>query len=175
LGTPNQGNGTLENVGSRVGTMHLRFNLGKLHFYFSVSIQDTVEGINSQIEGTDNHILLWDFDGRTLTQVISALRKVQKQYSLPQIYVISTGINDFYHAYCFKEVSWSKAVKILVDTEGIDLVFFKIGLIRGYWTLRISDKKGRKFELAYILESPFKENRELANKLTSTFYRTKRK
>ena len=64
----------------------------------------------------------------------------------------------FWHAYCFRACTWGDALKILADTRYLDQVYFKIGAIRGYFTLRYSPKKGREIKPAQCLESKYKED-----------------
>ncbi|MBA7574922.1 hypothetical protein ES708_16738 [subsurface metagenome] len=101
---------------------------------------------------------MWDFDDKGEEDVIAALKEVQRRFKLAQIFLLNTGLEGYYHAYCFKVFDWADTLKILASTEGIDKVFFKIGVIREYFTLRYSPKKARDFEPAIILPSRYKED-----------------
>jgi hypothetical protein len=144
--------------------MHIRFNLGDIHIYIGISRQVKVEGICSRLKDSDKHILMWDFDDTMLDHVEQALRQVQRLYALPNIYIVNTGIEGYYHAYCFQAHTWHETIAILSQTPHLDEVYFKIGVVRGYFTLRVSAKKDRQFKLVKTLESddianvePFKD------------------
>jgi len=137
--------------------MNIAFQIRNIRFHVGFSIQKKVIGVNSQLED-GKHFLLWDFDGLSLGEVMTALEYVQGWFELPSIYILNTGIEGYYHAYCFKKFHWAKAMYALASTRGIDETFFKLGVMRGYWTLRFSDKKDRSFEKVAELESPFEED-----------------
>ena len=63
-----------------------------------------------------------------------------------------------YIAYCFKRLPWRKVVEIIASTQGVDWNFFKYGVYRERFTLRVSPKCSRKPKLVYILRSPEKED-----------------
>jgi hypothetical protein len=124
-------------------------------FHFSISKQTPIEGINSNIKGTKKHVLFWDFDNVPLEEVIKTLCKIQRKYHLPRISVVNTGVEGYFHAYCFKAKKWGDAIKIIAETEGVDRMFFWLGIMRGYFTLRIGDKPGRSFQAIAILPSKY--------------------
>ncbi|GAI91259.1 unnamed protein product, partial [marine sediment metagenome] len=103
-------------------------------------------------------LLMWDFDDKEEKDVREALLSVQKRFKLPRIFLLNTGLDGFYHAYCFKATRWPETLQILASTELLDQVFFKIGAIRGYFTLRYSPKGKREFRPAVILPSRYKED-----------------
>ena len=110
-------------------------------------------GVNSDL-GDGSHILMWDFDNRTQNEVIESLEDVQHKFFLGPINVLSTGLPCRYHAYCLTRYTWPDTLRILASTEGLDPQFFKIGTVRGFFTLRISDKQNRKF--AWVKDLPGK-------------------
>jgi hypothetical protein len=131
----------------------MKIELAGWHFRFDVALRKTVEveGINSHIEGTDKHILLWDFDEASLEEIKAILLKIQKDFNLSTIYIIESSPTH-YHAYCFKSCDLPNTLYILSSTPLIDEMFFKLGVLRGYWTLRITPKnKKQKFRLVCIL------------------------
>jgi hypothetical protein len=101
---------------------------------------------------------MWDFDKVSLNDVKIALRWAQDVYDLPNIYILNTGTPDHYIAYCFEACTWIKSVAILAATWGIDQNYFRLGVIRKHWTLRISDKEGRKIIRVCVLESRVPED-----------------
>lgn len=101
---------------------------------------------------------MWDFDDVKEEDVKDSLVDIQKHFRLPRIWLINTGIETYWHAYCFKALAWPDMLKILASTQYLDKVFFKIGVIRGYFTLRYTDKSRRDFKPAVILKSRYKED-----------------
>ena len=137
--------------------MIVRLTLGRWRFTFSMAPITKVYGVDSLLPD-GNHILMWDFDDTTLQKVIMALQDVQNVYHLPTIYILETKQNRNYIAYCFKKVSWRKAVEIIAFTKGVDWNFFKYGVYREKFTLRVTPKCGRRPKLAWILKSNVPED-----------------
>ena len=135
--------------------MHLRLNVKSFRFYAAVTRQHQAVGVNSNatIDQVipNGHIPMWDFDHVTLDEVCENIHKVQEKWDLGQAYIISTGVPDHYHAYCESVMPWAECVAVVTDTVGCDKAFKCMGYIRGYWTLRISAKRNRKFKLAGVL------------------------
>ena len=119
-------------------------------FYLAIHRLKPVKGMNS-ILPSGKHIIMWDFDSITEEAVVDALIKVQDEFHLPRIWLLNTGLPNYWHAFCFKLTPWADLVHILAATEGLDRVYFAIGIVRGYFTLRYSRKKGRQFEPAIII------------------------
>lgn len=101
---------------------------------------------------------MWDFDDKEVEDVKDALKDVQRRFSLARIYLLNTGIPTYWHAYCFQAHSWPDTLQILASTNGLDRVFFKIGAIREYFTLRYTPKKRRDFGKAIVLPSLAEED-----------------
>jgi len=137
--------------------MHLRIDFLNFRFYIALTHSVLVDGVNSKV-GEGNHFLMWDFDDKSEEEVKAALVDVQKRYKLPRIFLINTGLPFYWHAYCFKGMSFADCVHILASTKHIDKVFLKIGFLREYYTLRFSPKKGRDFKEAIILPSRYRED-----------------
>lgn len=133
----------------------------------------TVNGIDSIVdEKLNTHILLWDFDAVPLDDIIESLTIVQLKYILPRIRILQTKRG--YHAYCFAERSYSETLRILSSTQYADDNHFKIGVMRGYWTLRITpkSKKDTGFKLVYVIESQVPENLNVLERLIMSKYKT---
>jgi len=137
--------------------MNFRFDFRGWRFYIALTHSQQVKGVNSKLL-TGKHFPMWDFDDKEEKDVKDALFKVQKRFKLAKIYLVNTGLKRYWHAYCFKAFEWADTLRILASTEYLDQVYFKIGVIRGYFTLRYSPKKGRDFEPAIILWSRYEEN-----------------
>ena len=116
-----------------------RITIGDIRITFTIVRIVRVGGFNSLL--TDgNHILMWDFDDTNLDAVSRALRRVQVKYKLPRITILETKFDTNYIAYCFKRMSFREVVTIVSDTKGVDFNFFKFGVYREKFTLRVTDK-----------------------------------
>jgi len=134
--------------------MIFRLRVGSWRFTFTFAQVTDVIGVNSLLPD-GRHILMWDFDEVDLTKVIPALLDVQTKYKLPAIYLLNTGKPKNWIAYCLKSVDWRLAVEIIASTQYVDWEFFKYGVYRERFTLRVSSKNGRKITLRAILDSPY--------------------
>ncbi len=137
--------------------MNWRLDIKSWRFYVALTRSKRVKGVNSKLPD-GNHFLMFDFDDKDPGEVEVCLARLQKQFLLPRIFLINTGLPGYFHGYCFQKHSWAGTLFILATCPLLDPVFFKIGVIRGYFTLRYSKKKGRDFQAAVILPSPVKED-----------------
>jgi len=137
--------------------MKLRVDFKGYRFYIALTHSGQVRGVNSKL-ADERHFLMWDFDDIGEDDVKEALLWVQRKYHLSRVYLLNTGLDNFWHAYCFTSVSWGDCLKILAETPHLDKVYFKIGCIRGYFTLRYTPKKAREFKPAIILPSKYAED-----------------
>lgn len=119
-----------------------RFNIGQVRFTFTCAKVTKVVGVNSEL-GEGKHILMWDFDNVSLDEVVKELRAVQADCILPDIHILVTKEPTNYIAYCFARTDWRVAVYIIAATRLVDWNFFKYGVYRGRFTLRVSPKQGR--------------------------------
>lgn len=120
--------------------MRFEFTLGTWRIRASAERQVRVRGVTSELSD-GNHMLLWDFDNTDLSVVCADLKRVQAEYNLPTIHILRTRESS-YHAYCFARHSWPWTLLILADTPHLDPDYFRIGVWRGYFTLRIAPKPG---------------------------------
>jgi len=133
---------------------------------------ENVYGVNSKV-GEDEHFLMWDFDDVPLGDVLWALKRVQREYALPKIYVLSSGKRDHYVAFCFKRCSYRQAAEIIIATPYVDLQFWRCGVIRWRWTIRITPKAGnRDLSLVCTLESSVPEDVKLSEVKSFVKYET---
>ncbi len=137
--------------------MKLRVDFKGWRFYIALTHSAQVRGVNSKLPD-GRHFLMWDFDDIGEEDVKRALVDVQRRFKLARILLLNTGLEGYWHAYCFKAHSWADTLRILASTEGLDRVFFKIGAIREYFTLRYTPKKRRDFKPAIVLPSRYKED-----------------
>ena len=134
-------------------SLSVRRNFRSFKLYATVSRQKQMIGVNSLLDD-GNHMLMWDFDYVFSPHLPRALlRGVQEKHELPEIHVVRSSIHGA-HAYCFARRSRAEAMHILADTPGIDKMYFNIGVVRGYWTLRIQEKGDGSFRHLYTLRSP---------------------
>jgi hypothetical protein len=134
-----------------------QLRIGNWKFTFTFAQVTDVIGVNSKLKD-GNHILMWDFDDTPLDAVVLVLDEVRKQCRLPKIYILNTGKQNHYIAYCFARYHWRYAFGIVASTPLVDWNFLKYAAVRGHFTLRVSPKNGRKIKLVRILESQRPEN-----------------
>lgn len=122
--------------------MFARFNLPfRYRFTLTLARVIEVEGVNSLLSD-GNHILMWDFDRMSIEEVKRQLLQVQRRNVLPRIVIVQTAAEgDRYHAYCLARCSLQRAASIVASTPGVDGNFFKWGVYRGRFTLRLSAKR----------------------------------
>lgn len=134
-----------------------RITIGDLRLTFTCARIVKVGGFNSLL--TDgNHILMWDFDDVDLAKIKIGLRVIQNEWGLPKISILETRKDNSYIAYCFKKFEWRDAVIIVGDTPWIDWNFFKYGVYRDKFTLRVTDKGYGKPRCVAVLESEVPED-----------------
>lgn len=136
--------------------MIFKIRLGSWRFTFTLAPVIDIIGVNSQLKD-GNHIIMWDFDDVKLEQIEIQLSLIQSIYDLPNIYILNTGKPDHYISYCFDRCKWRKTVEIVAATPQVDPNFFKYGVYRGRWTLRVTPKGGRKPRMVKILHSTRQE------------------
>lgn len=135
--------------------MNFRFERFGVRFHIGIARTARVKGVNSEV-GDGLHMIMWDFDDVPLETVVTELKVLQGEWCLPNIYILTTGINGYWHAYCFASRSLFQVRSIISSTQHVDKVFLAMGCIRGYFTLRFSPKKGRDISLIATLKSPYK-------------------
>lgn len=122
--------------------------------HISIKRIEKREGICSLIYGTNEHVLLWDFDEADIDFLRWDLISKQIIYKLPKIYILQSS-ESHYHAYCFCKRSFRKVIEILSATDDTDLRYIQLGIARGYFTLRFSPKRGEKILLFDTIESEY--------------------
>ena len=151
--------------------MIFKFRLGKFRFTFSFAPVIDVTGVNSSL-GEGNHIAMWDFDGIPLFKVVKNLLKTQRHFKLPNIYLFQSSEGNNYIAYCFTKRKFLEVMKIIAYTDGVDFSFFKYGVYRERFTLRISEKNGFKPKLLTVLKSRYPEEASLPELKSFVKYET---
>lgn len=134
-----------------------RVTIGDVRITLTIARIVKVGGFNSLL--TDgNHILMWDFDDTTLAKVKGALGKVQLECGLPKIYILETRKDNSFIAYSFKRTAWKQAVIIIASTALVDWNFFRWGVFREKFTLRVTDKGYGKPHKVAVLDSDVPED-----------------
>jgi len=151
--------------------MRITVRIGSVRLMAALVRVVDVVGVNSKLRD-GNHILLWDFDGAPLRDVESSLSEVQHRYNLPTIYILQSSSNDHYIAYCFHRCSWAKCKHIVSAAENVDEQFYRYGVFRGHFTLRVSRKGEWQPYLVSRLESPFPETATLTDLCSWVRYET---
>jgi hypothetical protein len=121
--------------------MIIKLRIGHIRITFTIARIIDVLGVNSKLPD-GNHILMWDFDNTKFKAVLQSLLDVRGIFRLPEIHILETSKPDNYIAYCFKRCTFRQAIKIIGSTDGVDLNFYKWGIFRKRWTLRIGAKAG---------------------------------
>ncbi|MBA7484950.1 hypothetical protein ES707_20481 [subsurface metagenome] len=122
--------------------MHKTIRIGSVRMWASIRKVEDIKGMCSNTN-SGKHILMWDFDGTTFGRVSVSLRIIQERCQLPKITILETKAGCNFIAYCFEELEWEDALAIVLDTDGVCWNFFRLSVIRGYFTLRVSPKGGR--------------------------------
>jgi hypothetical protein len=137
--------------------MIIRIRIGHWRFTFTLYEVTDITGVNSLLPD-GNHILMWDFDDIPLCQVVITLKCIQDDYELPNIRILYTGKPNHYIAYCFKRCTWWDTKRIIAATPYVCSDYYKWGIFRKRFTLRVTPKEGRKPELIAILNSEVPED-----------------
>jgi len=137
--------------------MIIRIRIGNWRFTFTLYQITDITGVNSLLPD-GNHILMWDFDDIPLEIVQTELSIIQSIYDLPTIYILNTGKPNHYIAYSFAKCTWRLTVEILAATPHICEDYFKWGVFRKRFTLRVTPKEGRKPKLVALLYSKTPED-----------------
>lgn len=120
--------------------MNIHWKIRTWHLDISLHQRQAVLGVNS-ILPDNQHLIMWDFDKQSYYLVLLELKRQQEDYGLSTIYIARSSVPGNYHAYCLSRVTWATLIYILQTTEGIDQQYIKLGVMRGYMTLRFTDKK----------------------------------
>jgi len=137
--------------------MIIKLRIGNFRITGTIAKVIDVLGVNSKLPD-GNHILMWDFDNQEVDIIIDSLMFVQCLFDLPQIYILKSSEPNNYIAYCFKKCAFRQAIGILGMTSKLDLNFYKWGIFRKRWTLRVGAKAKVKPKLVMILKSRWTED-----------------
>jgi len=130
-------------------------------------------GICSRIQGTnDRHILIADFDNVSLNELVHDLESLMIEFELPDIYIVQSSPNH-YHSYCFTNRCLRDVVYILYGMKYVDIDYIKLGVARGYYTLRYSRKDNdNDMKIVHMIKSPYNDVEISPNEVTLNEYYT---
>jgi hypothetical protein len=112
-------------------------------FYLMDSRIQRVSGISSRIsDDWGIHRILWDLDNCLESEAYNSFRKIQNQYTLGDIIILSDKAGS-YGGVCNNEVTFKELLHILIDTDLIDPLFVRYAFQRHEAILRLSDKQNR--------------------------------
>ena len=87
----------------------------------------------------NSHIILWDFDGVCYNEVYKNLKKIQKIFYLPNIYLIKTTYG--FNAFCLVKLPFELVYEIKCNTPKDDYYHSIFGFNLGGWCLRMGNDK----------------------------------
>lgn len=142
---------------------NLRIKIRGIVMFFMISKSQTIEGVTSLTEYNkknpyeSKHAVLWDLEECTLSQAEETLLHVQNVFGLGDIYIVSDKKYS-YRAWCFTRVNLREYLKILVETDYVDMQFINYTVRRNRATLRLSRKKDREPQkIISVLKSNFRD------------------
>lgn len=143
----------IESIANKVKlNVSLNWRLWRLEVFFKLAWRYPTLGVNSHFKD-GQHILMWDFDDIPYEVIHAHLRLQQRRWQLSNIYVMRSSQGDRFHAYCFTGVTWQIARQIAASTPYVDKNWLAIGILRGYFTLRIRDRKDSAIQPYQVIES----------------------
>jgi len=120
----------------------IRYKWWKILIYGFITTTQRCKGITSKTDRENYHYVLWDFDNTPLYNVKEQLEMICMKYNLIGAVIFSDKENS-YRAFSETVVDYKTLLKIILETEYVDRMFFKWTVKRGYATIRISNKKNR--------------------------------
>ena len=136
-----------------------------------------LEGLTSKVldeqEEKHLHYILWDLDNCVLLKAVEVLCKIQLDFRLGDIFILSDAEKSF-RAWCWSKRPWITYLHILIHTleAGIlDYGFWVWTVRRGAATLRTSNKFGRENQKLVAVLKGY-EPTTLPKRLTHVIYDT---
>lgn len=152
----------------------MQIQIGKYELHAHLSKLEQRDGVCSKaFDCSDYHCLLWDFDNADFEHILRSLYKVQVTYHLPEILLCQSSANK-YHAYCFAARPFREVVHILTATPEIDMDYLRLGIVRGYFTLRISPRNGEKIKLLMTIISQYPNEMQPFDMTVSKYWTSNR-
>lgn len=114
----------------------------RILIYGFITWLQRMKGITSKTGREGYHYILLDYDNTPFYIAKESLEKLMVKYSIDG-FVIFSDKEDSFRLFSDTIVDFKQLLRIMLDAEGLDRMFFKWTVIRGYATIRISDKKNR--------------------------------
>lgn len=136
------------------------------------NVIDKVTGVGSNAKN-EQHIIMLDIDEMPLGELIARIKVAQKEMELSDFHIIQSSKKGI-HCYCLDKLSFGEVINVHRDYFSEESYLYdKFALKRGYWVLRITEKKG--FKPKYLMTIKSNHNyweksnahRVLLNKLHS--------
>ena len=134
--------GLCRNGGKEKMKYTIRRQFWNILIYGFITTTQKQTGIMSIIPETEYHYVLMDMDNQDYSTVIQNLNPIIAQYNLENV-VLMSDKEDSYRIFSPTPVTYKTLLQILLNTKGVDYLFFKWTVRRGYATIRLSNKKGR--------------------------------
>ena len=151
--------------------MIFKVRIGHWRITFTIAPVIDVKGVNSTLQD-GNHIPMWDFDNIPLEKVAHVLEIVQYVYNLPTIFILNSGKPNHFIAYCFKRLPWDLCKLVVATARYVDPNFFKYGVYRDHWTLRVTPKESGIPHCVEVIKSPVQEDCNVRDLKSWTQYET---
>jgi hypothetical protein len=111
------------------------------------------------------HILMFDFDGLTLKEVIIEMYLLRNAHKLSQIYILKNDRKNSFGVFCLDKFKLYEAIEIISSTSA-DKSYKRAPLLYGLkrWVYRF-DKKGERAapKLCWVIEGHQEAQRERSN------------
>jgi hypothetical protein len=103
-----------------------------------------MQGVTSNVPEMEGyHYILLDFDDMEYYKAVDTLEKLIIKYRYINGFVMFSDKVNSYRVFSDTTVNFKDLLRIMLDAEGLDRMFFRWTVIRGYATIRVSGKKGR--------------------------------
>ncbi|RLG47473.1 MAG: hypothetical protein DRN92_03100 [Thermoproteota archaeon] len=139
--------------------MVIKFKLGNWRIAFGIMRTIKCEGVYSQLDDQKKyHFLMWDFDNVPFIEVFEEIEDVIYGYDLSKAYIINSGKPNHWWVIILKRKTFEEAREIIASCHSVDEEFYKLGVYKRRWCLRIGEKEGRKPFLFEVIPGVTKED-----------------
>lgn len=123
----------------------IKFKLfDRILVYGFITWIEKVKGLTSKVPDRENsHYVLLDFDNIEYYDVCTELERLCIKFNING-FVIFSDREKSYRCFSDTIVTFRTLLKVMLEAEGVDFMFFVWTVKRGYATIRVGEKKGRK-------------------------------